>query len=105
MRTRWWGDIGTYRECYMGPEEARGNIPDVSMPTDALVQYAVDGPPVFIGHYWLGGEPTPLAHNICCLDYSVAKPGGSLVAYRFEGEKSIRSENFVSVTRVENKKI
>ena len=105
MRTRWWGDIGTYRECYMGPEEARGNIPDVSMPTNALVQYAADAPPVFIGHYWLGGEPSLLAHNICCLDYSVAKPGGSLVAYRFEGEKSIRSENFVSVTRVENKKI
>ena len=100
MRTRWWGDIGTYKECYMGPEEARENIPDLPMPEDALVQYAEDAPPVFIGHYWLGGEPTPLAHNIVCLDYSVAKDGGSLVAYRFDGEPAIRPENFVSITRV-----
>ena len=78
MRTRWWGDVGTYKECYMGPEEARENIPGLPMPEDALVQYAEDAPPVFIGHYWLGGEPTPLAHNIVCLDYSVAKDGGSL---------------------------
>lgn len=100
MRTRWWGDIGTYKECYMGPEEARENIPDLPMPEDALVQYAEDAPPVFIGHYWLGGEPTPLAHNIVCLDYSVAKDGGSLVAYRSDGEPAIRPENFVSITRV-----
>ena len=100
MRTRWWGDIGTYKECYMGPEEARENIPDIPMPEDALVQYAEDAPPVFIGHYWLDGTPTPLAHNIVCLDYSVAKKGGSLVAYRSDGELAIRPENFVSVTRV-----
>ena len=100
MRTRWWGDIGTYKECYMGPEEARENIPDIPMPEDALVQYAEEAPPVFIGHYWLDGTPTPLAHNIVCLDYSVAKNGGSLVAYRSDGELAIRPENFVSVTRV-----
>ena len=100
MRTRWWGELGTYKECYMGPEEARENIPGLPMPEDALVQYAEDAPPVFIGHYWLGGEPTPLAHNIVCLDYSVAKDGGSLVAYRFDGEPVILPENFVSITRV-----
>ena len=100
MRTRWWGDIGTYKECYMGPEEARENIPDLPMPKDALVQYAENAPPVFIGHYWLDGTLAPLAHNIVCLDYSVAKKGGSLVAYRSHGEQAIRPENFVSVTRV-----
>ena len=104
MRTCWWGDVGTYNECYMGPEEARANIPRLAMPEDALGQYADDAPPVFIGHYWLDGTPSPLAHNIVCLDYSVAKPGGSLVAYRSDGDPAIRSENFVSVTRVKIKK-
>lgn len=31
------------------------------------------------------GVPEPLAPNIACLDYSVAKPGGKLVAYRWSG--------------------
>jgi len=101
MRTRWWGKLGTYKECYMGPEEARENIPDIPMPQDALVQYAENAPPVFIGHYWLDGPPEPLAHNIGCLDYSVAKPGGSLVAYRFDGEKHLQIDKFVSVPRAE----
>ena len=67
-----------------------------------MVHYPEDDVPVFIGHYWLDGQPRPLANNIVCLDYSVAKPGGSLVAYRFDGEKTIRSENFVSVPRAES---
>ena len=62
MRTCWWGDVGTYNEFYMGPEEARANIPRLPMPEDALGQYADDAPPVFIGHYWLDGTPSPLAH-------------------------------------------
>ena len=73
------------------------NIPDIPISGDPLVHYSTDDVPVFIGHYWLDGEPTPLANNIACLDYSVAKPGGSLVAYRFDGERAIRSEKFVSV--------
>lgn len=102
MRTQWWGEVGSYRACYIGPEEARGNIPDIPIVGDPLVHYPEDDVPVFIGHYWLDGQPRPLANNIACLDYSVAKPGGSLVAYRFDGEKTIRSENFVSVPRVES---
>lgn len=102
MRTKWWGERGSYRDCYMGPEEARENIPDIPISGDPLVHYSTNDVPVFIGHYWLDGEPTPLSNNIACLDYSVAKPGGSLVAYRFDGERAIRSEKFVSVKRVKN---
>ena len=105
MRTQWWGKAGSYRACYMGPEEARENIPDVPIVGDPLVHYPNDDVPVFIGHYWLEGQPCPLANNIACLDYSVAKPGGSLVAYRFDGEQTIHSENFISVSRVESQKI
>ena len=45
-----------------------------------LVTIGHDEKPVFLGHYWMEGDPAPLATNIACLDYSVAKPGGKLVA-------------------------
>jgi hypothetical protein len=50
-----------------------------------------------MGHYWLSGKPEPLADNIACLDYSVARPGGKLVAYRWNGEQKLLASNFVSV--------
>ena len=45
-------------------------------------------------------EPSPLAPNIACLDFGVAKPGGKLVAYRWDGEKVIDPEKFMSYERV-----
>ena len=101
MRTQWWGSTGSYRDCYMGPEEARYNIPDVPIVGDPLVHYSRDEIPVFIGHYWLDGVPKPLANNIACLDYSVAKPGGSLVAYRFDGERTIDPGKYIAVDRTD----
>ncbi|MFW6339049.1 MAG: metallophosphoesterase, partial [Alkalispirochaetaceae bacterium] len=54
--------------------------------------------PLFLGHYWLSGEPEPLTPRIACLDFSVAA-GGKLVAYTFRGEKELVEEHFVSVAR------
>jgi hypothetical protein len=48
------------------------------------------------------GEPAPLARNVACLDYSVAKPGGKLVAYRWDGESRLEPDRFVWVERVED---
>ena len=59
-----------------------------------------DQPPVFIGHYWQTGDPEPLAANVACLDYSVGKYG-SLVAYRWDGEKELSTEKFVAVERID----
>jgi hypothetical protein len=47
------------------------------------------------------GDPVTLAENIACLDYSVAKPGGKLVAYRWNGERRLLQEAFVSIERLE----
>ena len=59
--------------------------------------YPADLPPVFFGHYWLfDSKPTPLASNVACLDYSVAKHG-QLAAYRFHDETTLRAEHFVTV--------
>ena len=59
--------------------------------------YDRDHPPVFIGHYWMPDKtPQPLAHNVACLDYSVAKDG-QLCAYRFDGETRLNATKFVTV--------
>jgi hypothetical protein len=103
IRVRWWDrEATTYRDAFMGPENVRSHIPDDEINGDYLVDYAHDAPPVFLGHYWMEGAPAPLAENIACLDYSVAKPGGKLVAYRWNGERRLLPEAFISVERMED---
>lgn len=103
IRVRWWDQsAGTYLQAYMGPESARTQIPDDEIAGDHLIEYSHDEPPVFLGHYWMEGDPKPLAPNIACTDYSVAKPGGKLVAYRWDGERKLASDKFVAVDRVES---
>ncbi len=80
---------------YESPEN--GNLANYALPAvDAISNdldlgndaglpepYPPDAPPVFFGHYWLKDEtPGRLASNVACLDYSVAKKGGKLCAYR-----------------------
>ncbi|TVQ50455.1 MAG: metallophosphoesterase [Gammaproteobacteria bacterium] len=100
-RIRWWLREGslTWRELALGPPELIAQLPDALVNEGASRGYPADAPPVFIGHYWLTGKPAPLAPNVACLDYSVAKPGGQLVAYRWEGEQILKVSSFVSVSR------
>ena len=92
VRTRWWlNDAKDLGELAFGRYEK--DITDLPVNTNDLVGYPDNAPPVFIGHYWLKGTPTPLADNIACLDYSVAKHG-KLVAYRWSGEQTLSTENF-----------
>jgi hypothetical protein len=59
--------------------------------------YPASDPPVFVGHYWMpSNSPAPLAPNVTCVDYSVAKHG-LLVAYRFNGESTLDATNYVAV--------
>lgn len=101
VRIRWFdANVRTYQQAFLGPEEARSHIPGDPIGADHLLQYSHTDPPVFMGHYWLDGEPELLAPNIACLDYSVAaKSGGNLVAYRWDGEQVLSASKFVSVAR------
>ena len=102
IRVRWWdSSANTYSMAFLGSQSARSNIPDDEIEGDHLIDYAHDEPPVFLGHYWMEGEPELLAPNIACTDYSVAKPGGKLVAYRWNGEATLVRDNYVAVERVE----
>ena len=102
MRVRWWDETATtFNAAFMGPESARTHIPDDDILGDHLIEYSHAEPPVFLGHYWLEGIPQPLAPNIACLDYSVAKAGGKLAAYRWDGERALSAAHFVTVDRQE----
>jgi hypothetical protein len=100
IRIKFWErDAKTYKDLFMGPKDALKFIPDLALEDDYSVPYPTDEKPLFLGHYWMEGDIQPLTENIACIDYSVAKPGGKLVAYRWDGEQKIDTRKFVSVTR------
>ncbi|SMP61369.1 hypothetical protein SAMN06265222_10786 [Neorhodopirellula lusitana] len=94
VRIKWYEDGAgrTYRQHHLGSDE----VPNVPIARGDLARvdfYPRDAVPVFVGHYWLTGTPTPLAAIVACTDYSVAK-GGQLVAYRWDGESKLSAEKF-----------
>ena len=89
----------TYRDMFLGPKDAIPTIPDESVLDDCLINYDKTQPPVFLGHYWMNGDPVILAPNIACVDWSVAKPHGKLVAYSWMGENVLNNEHFQFVER------
>ena len=95
VRLRWWDDQATtFRTAAMLPAEERAALPDTPIPAHARLG-AVQAP-VFFGHYWLVGDITLQSPRCACVDYSAGK-GGSLVAYRFDGETELSAEKFVWV--------
>jgi hypothetical protein len=98
IRIKWWqqGEL-TYRDLAMVPGDAIDQIPLEPVGSHILPGY--DGEkPVFVGHYWMKGEPAPLSEHIACLDYSVAGgKRGKLCAYRFNNEARIEKSNFECV--------
>jgi hypothetical protein len=96
-RIKWW----------VTPEQTRYSevlfncplpLQDLTIAADMpFVVYPATERPVFFGHYWLEDRyPVVQAHNVVCLDYSIAK-GGNLVAYRWNGEQEIDARHFVHV--------
>ncbi|MCP3850784.1 MAG: metallophosphoesterase [Gammaproteobacteria bacterium] len=107
IRVRWWDKSAkSYNKIFFGTDSDKEKIPDVRLSgkdLESIKGYASSEPPVFIGHYWLNEENMESrTANIACLDYSIAKPGGRLTAYRFKGEQKIENEHFVSVSRQED---
>jgi len=101
VRIRWWEKPAgrTYRQLAF-PESSV--VPDLAMPRRQDVtwcHYPATEKPVFFGHYWLPPtpRPAPVTANAACLDYSVAAQGGSLVAYRWDGEPNLLENKFVQV--------
>lgn len=99
-RLRWWQPAAgqSWRSMALIPDrEIAQRLPDTPLPEDLTTGYGRREPPVFFGHYWFDGEPAPVAANVACLDYSIARPGGKLVAYRWDGESTLDARKFVWV--------
>jgi len=96
VRVRWW-HTGSTRlgDLALGIEDSE--LREVAhLPVDPKNIPGYDHPaPVFCGHYWMTGTPQPQTPKVACVDYSVGK-GGSLVAYRWEGEATLSASSFVS---------
>lgn len=94
VRIKWYEEPAgrSYRGFHLGSDQ----VPNVMIEADSvegMAGYPKEAPPVFVGHYWLTGTPIPLAKNVACTDYSVAK-GGKLVAYRWDGESVLNADKF-----------
>lgn len=96
IRVRWWEDLRgrPYSDAIF---PAGGAVPEGVIAEPIGFPYLADAPPVFFGHYALrSGRPEPVAPNVACLDYGMGK-GGSLCAYRWDGEHRLDPAKFVSV--------
>ncbi len=66
-------------------------------PAVGLTYVYTDEVPLFYGHYWREWEPVHLddwTTYTACVDFSAVK-GGTMVAYRWNGEPEIHWENYV----------
>jgi hypothetical protein len=98
FRTKFWADKAqTYGDLLFQPDPIPAEIAALPISQDhreTMVRYGQDEPPLFVGHYWLKGQPKPITNNIACLDYSAVKYG-RLVAYRMDGEQQLQPKKFV----------
>lgn len=98
-RVRWYADptAMTLQEYSIG---AGDGLPEEEISDEmrsGIKAYSKTRRPVFFGHYWLQGDPAPLAPNVACVDYSVAKEG-KLCAYQWHsGDTRINQDRFVWV--------
>ncbi|MFK0570398.1 metallophosphoesterase, partial [Endozoicomonas sp.] len=82
-RIRWWDENATsWQQAVAGTGNAK--LPETPLPENTY-RYR-DGIPLFVGHYWLDGTPETLSNNVACVDFSVARAGGKLAAYRWSGD-------------------
>jgi hypothetical protein len=96
IRTRWYSSPEGHTYALQS-DKIVCPVPLDQAVIDAAAPYPADAKPVFVGHYWLTAQrPALLAENVACLDYSVAK-GGLLCEYRWDGERRLTNEHFVSV--------
>ena len=94
-RIKWWKDKASTLDqvAILAPPEP---LKAVKLPTDRY-RYK-DDIPLFFDHYWFSGTPEPASNKLACVDYSVARPGGKLAAYRWSGEAELSGKNYVWVT-------
>ncbi|WP_236074900.1 metallophosphoesterase [Teredinibacter purpureus] len=97
FRTKFWAKAPkTLQDVAFQPDPLPDDIGALSLnheQKNALLCYSENEKPVFVGHYWLQGNPEPVTKNLACLDYSAVKYG-RLACYRFDGEHYLDKSKF-----------
>ena len=99
VRVSWWLDElneQTIHQIARAPRSGLAQIPSDAM--SETIDFALKThKPVFIGHYWLTGEPLPLSAQVICTDYSAAVDSGYLTCYQLDTEAALPllASNFV----------
>lgn len=94
-RVKWW--MKNWQNLPINQTLLADGLPS-KLPTDLtkelLTHHIGTKKPIFIGHYWLDGTPTPLSRQVVCVDYSVGKDG-HLTAYQFDTDNpQLNQKNF-----------
>lgn len=98
-RIKWWLDdwqnLPLIQVAQLG-SRARMNLPEDSDAKPLPNNFSlITDKPIFIGHYWMDGQPTILSDQVVCTDYSAGKDG-YLTAYRFDTDKpTLHNSNFI----------
>lgn len=97
VRIKWWKNMVSNQPVH---EVARISQSDLAhIPKETLTGdidfKLLTNKNIFVGHYWLTGEPEPLSKQVVCVDYS-AGGTGFLTAYQFDTDKpTIVANNFI----------
>lgn len=99
VRVRWWLDELNKRSIHQiarAPSSGLAQIPVDAMAENIDFAFKTDKP-VFVGHYWLTGEPEPLSSQVICTDYSAAVDSGYLTCYQLDTDQPLplKASNFV----------
>jgi hypothetical protein len=106
-RVEWWNPgATTLREVvriapswslYNHRDEHADELPSTPLAdlSGSVPAYPADAVPVLFGHYWFKNDIRPSSPTTACVDFSAVK-GGRLVAYRWDGEPTLISNNFVA---------
>jgi hypothetical protein len=98
FRARWWespSDEVLCRDLVFPAHAEIGAVPVDAAARELFSPYPADACPVFFGHYLKPADSPshPERHNVACLDHSGATDG-PLVAYRWQGEATIKPEHY-----------
>ncbi|WP_201534835.1 metallophosphoesterase [Psychrobacter ciconiae] len=99
VRVRWWLDDLQSKTIHEIARAPKSNL--ALIPTDALaenINFALKTQkPVFVGHYWLTGNPEPLSPQVICTDYSAAVDSGYLTCYQLDTKNPLplSADNFI----------
>ncbi|MFA9388594.1 MAG: metallophosphoesterase [Prolixibacteraceae bacterium] len=98
FRIKWWEvpTEKTFKKLSFGNQF---ELPAYSIPKEILpltYPYALDAPPVFLGHYCLNKKKLIFQNNICCIDTCVVRTQ-NLTAYRWNGEAQLLEGNLIRI--------